>query len=114
VEVAPLTLPRTFGADEHGFPEDLFVFETAEGKHVCVQAETPPPDPMIIEVLAVTLTVQDGEEFLEAMGMAHGELVISIIGVTFEEACKIAYSKPHVQALGLQKGRQSIRLFHIR
>ena len=79
------------------FPEALIMISLGNNRYAAVNATTPGPDPMVVNVLAVFASEQQASMW-EQIWKLSGEHV----NKQFQEARDIARSKPDIWGLGLQ------------
>ena len=95
---------------QSGFPDTIFVIAFGNNKFAAVNATTPKPDPMDLELLSSFITEPEAKTYLEntASQLPPGGEVKSML---FEEFRDIAKSKPSIKGIALWiKGR--IALIH--
>ncbi len=83
-----------------GFPDTIFVIAFGNNKFAAVNATTPPPDPMTLELLSSFLTESDASTYFAnvASQLPPGGEVKSML---FEEFREIAKSKPAIKGIAL-------------
>lgn len=95
---------------DSGFPDELLVLETAEGKHGCLNCEPIPVEAGYhVDALAVFVDHDSLNVFRDDTG-----LVGKGKEVTLEEARIIALEKPKITALALQIQGKTVALHYVR
>ncbi|MFZ4508885.1 MAG: hypothetical protein ACOYON_14445 [Fimbriimonas sp.] len=95
---------------DSGFPDDMFVFETPEGKHGCINCEPIPVEAgYTVDCLAVFVDPDSVNIFRDNSGLTG-----KARDVTLEEARTIALAKPKVTGLALQIMGKTVALHYVR
>ena len=96
------------GGDSN-FPDALIMLEQGDGKYLAVNATTPGPDPMTVNLLACFTNEKDAEAFQQTYEMTGTQ-----VDKNFEEAREIAISKPLVHLLALQANGTTVYIHWVR
>lgn len=91
------------------FPDAVIMISLGNGKYAAVNATTPAPDPMDVNIIAVFANENEAEIWEQKWGLT-GERV----NKKFNEARDIAVSKPSVFGLGLQVNANTVAIHWVR